>query len=138
MVTLFGSVPPELAVPIRRRPRGVTANAEIELLPALTFTSTLPSRDTTIECPPSSAPPSPPGVGAGRVSDPSLPRANASIALPLAEFVMVYTAPAVPGPSAAWAGPAKAASPPAAASPMAPAAAARIRRGIALRSLTAV
>ena len=60
MVTLFGSVPPELAVPIRRRPRGVTANAEIELLPALTFTSTLPSRDTTIECAPSSAPPSPP------------------------------------------------------------------------------
>ena len=72
------------------------------------------------------------------VSVPSLARANASIALPLAEFVMVYTAPAAPGVSAAWAGPAKAASPPAVASPMAPAAAARIRRGIALRLLTAV
>ena len=61
MVTLFGSVPPELAVPIRCRPRGVAANAEIELLPALTFTTTLPSRDTTIECPESSvAEPSPP------------------------------------------------------------------------------
>ena len=60
MVTLFGSVPPELAVPIRCRPFGVAANAEIELLPALTFTTTLPSLETTIECPEPSAPPSPP------------------------------------------------------------------------------
>jgi hypothetical protein len=30
MVTLLGSVPPEPAVPIRCRPRGVAANAEIE------------------------------------------------------------------------------------------------------------
>ncbi len=35
------------------------------------------------------------------VSVPSLARANASIALPLAEFVMVYTAPATPGVPAA-------------------------------------
>ena len=66
------------------------------------------------------------------VSVPSLARAYASIALPLAEFVMVYTAPAVPGRSAAWAGPAKAASPPAAASPMAPTAAARAARAVRL------
>lgn len=60
MVTLFGSVPPELAVPIRRRPRGVTAKAEIELLPTLTFITTRPSRETTIECPEPNVPPSPP------------------------------------------------------------------------------
>jgi hypothetical protein len=60
MVTLFGSVPPELAVPISRRPRGVAANAETVLLPALTFTTTVPSADTTIECPDPSVPPSPP------------------------------------------------------------------------------
>ena len=60
MVTLFGPVPPEPAVPIRRRPRGVAANAETELLPALTFTTTLPSRDTTIECPEPRVPPLPP------------------------------------------------------------------------------
>ena len=60
MVTLFGSVPSELAVPIRRRPREVAANAEIELLPALTLTTMLPSRETTIECPEPRVPPSPP------------------------------------------------------------------------------
>ncbi len=60
MATLFGSVPPELAVPIRCRPRGVAANAEIELLPALTFTTTLPSVETAIECPEPSGPPVPP------------------------------------------------------------------------------
>ena len=60
MVTLSGSVPPEPAVPIRRRPHGVAANAEIELLPALTFTTTRPSPETAIECPESSVPPSPP------------------------------------------------------------------------------
>src|SRR6516165_475397 len=50
---------------------------------------------------------------------------------------MVYTAPAVPGRLAAWAGPAKAASPPTAAAPMAPAAATWIRRGMAVRLLGA-
>jgi hypothetical protein len=60
MVTLLGSVPPVLAVPIRRRPPGVAANAEIEPLPALTFTTTVPSLDTAIECPEPSGPPLPP------------------------------------------------------------------------------
>jgi hypothetical protein len=47
----------------------------------------------------------------------------------------VYTAPAVPGQSAAWAGPAKAASPPTTATLMAPAIAARIRRETARQAL---
>ena len=60
MATLLGSVPPESAVPIRLRPPGPTVNAEIELLPALTFTTICPPLDTAIEWPEPSAPPSPP------------------------------------------------------------------------------
>src|SRR5580658_5144898 len=114
MVTLFGSLPPVLAVPISRRPHGVAANAETELLPALTLTTIRPSRDTAIECPDPSAPPMPPvGYVPAGVSDPSPARVYASIALPAGEFVMVYTAPARPGPSSARAAPGMAATPPA-------------------------
>src|SRR5262249_13731330 len=75
IVTLFGSVPPELAVPIRRRPRGVTANAETESLPPVTFTTKVPSRETTIECPEPRAPPVPPvGQLPARATDRSLAR----------------------------------------------------------------